>query len=146
MDLRCRSGGIRSTGSDRSGADMAPVDLLHGFDGIDFCHGLIVANTNDSRKTKGVAAGMAIALLNSIKCNFENDDRFDNAEPSIIMDGVLFEKLCHLGDFQISQPRIRFPDVQKLTRMLHCERVVGEHVSTPAMAEFDTSNNHIERG
>ena len=55
---------------------------------------------------------MAIALLNPIERDLENDGRFDEAEAAVILKRVLFEKLGHVCDLTIRQAGIGLADIQ----------------------------------
>src|SRR5689334_2269637 len=87
---------------------------------------------------------MPSALLDAVECDFKNYRRFDEAKPAEILDGMLFEELGHLLNLDVGESGVCFADVQQLAVVLHSERIVGKHIATPAMPEFDTGYNDVQ--
>jgi hypothetical protein len=74
---------------------MAAVHALNGLNGVDFSRRLIRADADNSRKSKRITAGVAIAFLNSIEGDFKNDDRFNATKTPEILQCVLLEEFRH---------------------------------------------------
>src|SRR2546423_4559522 len=93
-----------------SAAHMLVVERGYGIDCIDFCNRLVVANADDPGETKRIAAGMTVAFLYSVECDFDNDDRLNQAKAAEVLNRVLLEEPGHLGDFKIGQTGIGLAD------------------------------------
>src|SRR5213594_3637787 len=123
---------------------MPVIEFFDGFTRVDFGKRLIVADPDDPRKAQCVAAVMAVAFLNPIEGDLENDIGFHNAEAAVILDGVLLEKLGHILDLAIRQAGVGLADIQQSPVVVDCERVIGEHISAPAVPKFHGSDNYVE--
>src|SRR5437762_10973825 len=104
---------------------MSVIEFPDSFDRIDISHAFIGSDSNDARKTQRISASVSIALLNAVERNLQHHDRCDETKPSKIFDGMLLEEFRHLRNLAIRQSRIRFPDVQQLSIVLHGKRVIG---------------------
>ena len=79
------------------------VNLLDSLECVNIGDRLVQANPHDARKPERVTARMAIALLNTVEGNFYDDTRFNQAEPAVVLNGVLLEELRHFGNFDVCQ-------------------------------------------
>src|ERR1051326_5594445 len=68
--------------------DMLAVNFLHGFDVVDVGNLFIGTNPHDTWKPQGIAARVAIALLYSVKRDFDDDVRFNEAKAAVILGGI----------------------------------------------------------
>src|SRR5439155_20442887 len=76
-------------------------ELLHSFQRIDLSRRLVCANPDDAGKPQCIAAGMPVALLNSIERNFNDNDRLHEPETAEVLNGVLLEEFRHLGNLEV---------------------------------------------
>src|SRR5437867_12588960 len=123
---------------------MPVIEFFDGFTRVDLGKRLIVAEPDDPRKAQCVAAVMAVAFLNPIKGDLENDVGFHDAEAAVILDGVLIEKLGHILDLAIRQAEVSIDDIQQPPVVEERERVTEKHISAPATPKFHSSHNKDE--
>ena len=79
------------------------VNLFDSLECVNIGDRLVQANPHDAWKPERVTARMAIALLNTVEGNFYDDTRFNQAEPAVVLNGVLLEELRHFGNFDVCQ-------------------------------------------
>src|SRR5205809_8122770 len=123
---------------------MPVIEFFDGFKRVDFGKRLIAADPDDPRKAQWLAAVMAVAFLNPIKGDLENNVGFHDAEAAVILDGVLLEKLGHILDLAIRQAGVGLADIQQPPVVVDRERVIGKHISAPAVPKFHASDNYVE--
>jgi hypothetical protein len=102
----------------------------HGLKGIDLSSGFVRSQPQYPRKSQRIPAFVALRRLNPVKCYFNYDRRLHEPNPpmSVFLECVFFEPFGKLGQFLVSQTRIRFPDIQELivlTRAPDGKGVVG---------------------
>ena len=100
-------------------------DLLRALQGIDFRHGFIATQANDTWEAQRKAAIVAFGALDIVESHFHYHGWFDLPPKSLVLDGVsekVFGKFANLG---VGYPGVGFTNVEETIAGADCEGVIG---------------------
>ena len=88
---------------------------------------------------------MAVRAHHVVERDLQHDFWLDQQPHALILNRVLQEPLRHLGDFNVGEAGISFPDIQQPVAVAHRECVIAQNADPLPVTVFHGSSDHIQR-